>query len=48
MLGSFIESLEPIVVSMIYKEYKNESTFFPNLGIFFNEFALIYTAVNKK
>ena len=27
---------------MIYKEYKDKSTFYPGLGIFFNEFALFY------
>ena len=43
-IGSFVDKLEPVVISMMYKEFKNDSTFYPNLGIFFNEFALIYSA----
>ena len=35
-------SLEPAVVSMVYKAYKSKHTFYPGLGIFFNEFALFY------
>lgn len=50
-LSSVIEKLEPNMVAMMYKEYKNNNiSFFPNLGIFFNEFALIYSiqAVKQK
>lgn len=28
---------------MIYKEYKSACTFYPNIGIFFSDFALIYS-----
>ena len=38
-----IEKLEPNIIAMLYKEYKNRQTFYPNLGLFFNEFALIYS-----
>jgi len=46
-LGKFIDKLEPVVISLMYKEYKGENTFFPTLGIYFNEFALFYTANQK-
>lgn len=39
-----VEALEPSVVSMMYKEVKSPFTFYPNVGIFFNEFALCYCA----
>jgi len=38
-----VEKLEPNAIAMIYKEYKQENTFYPGLGIFFNEFALFYS-----
>lgn len=50
-LHTIIERLEPAVITMMYKEIKNGNVFFPNLGIFFNEFALVYSSsinVNKK
>jgi len=43
-LGAFVDALEPSVITMMYKEYKNNYTFFPNIGLFFNEFSLIYTS----
>ncbi len=45
-IGYIVDRLEPAVISMMYKEYKGPSTFYPNVGLFFNEFALIY-AVNS-
>lgn len=38
-----VDRLEPAVISMMYKEYKGARTFYPNIGLFFNEFALIYS-----
>lgn len=43
-LSAFVDSLEPSVITMMYKEYKNSYTFYPNIGLFFNEFALIYSS----
>lgn len=43
LLSQKIEKLEPNTIAMIYKEYKDPMTFFPNLGIYFNEFALFYS-----
>jgi hypothetical protein len=37
-----VERLEPSTITMMYKEYNNASTFYPHIGIFFNEFALVY------
>ena len=37
-----IDKLEPAAITLLYKEYRGPCTFFPNLGIFFNEFALVY------
>lgn len=42
-LAAYIEKLEPSTVTQMYKEYKSANTFFPNLGLFFNEFALVYS-----
>lgn len=42
-IGTLVDRLEPAVISMMYKEYKGPSTFYPNVGLFFNEFALIYS-----
>lgn len=46
-----VQHLEPSTVSMMYKEVQHAHTFFPNVGLFFNEFALCYCAslnTNKK
>ena len=47
-LHQLIDRLEPAVITRMYKEFKNGHTFFPNLGIFFNEFALVYSATVVK
>jgi hypothetical protein len=50
-LNQYVDKLEPAVITMMYKEFKNGSTFYPNVGLFFNEFALIYSSsihINKK
>ena len=41
-LGPYIDRFEPSVITNIYKEIKAGRNFFPNLGIFFNEFSLFY------
>jgi len=43
MLSTHIDTLEPSTVTSMYKEYKGASTFYPTIGIFFNEFALVYS-----
>jgi hypothetical protein len=43
-LGPFVQRFEPPTITMMYKEYKGPMTFYPTLGLFFNEFALMYTA----
>lgn len=43
-LGAYVAKLEPTVITQMYKDFKSEKTFYPNVGIFFNEFALIYSA----
>lgn len=50
-LPKTIERLEPAAIAQLYKEYKSPCTFFPNIGLFFNEFALVYAStlnVTKK
>lgn len=42
-----VDRLEPSVITMMYKEFKGPSTYYPNIGLFFNEFALVYAAVMK-
>ena len=41
-LSSTIDRLEPATITQLYKEHSGPATFYPNIGIFFNEFALIY------
>jgi hypothetical protein len=41
-LSSKIDRLEPSTITQLYKEHSGPATFYPNIGIFFNEFALIY------
>jgi hypothetical protein len=48
-IHQYIDKLEPSVITMMYKEFKQENTFYPNIGVFFNEFALVYSAnLNSK
>jgi len=47
-LARFVDKLEPSTVTSIYKEHKNAQTFYPGLGIFFNEFALVYASNTNK
>lgn len=48
-LNSKIDRLEPATITQLYKEHSGPSTFYPNIGIFFNEFALIYAVgLNSK
>lgn len=42
-LAAYVDKLEPAAISLMYKEYKSAHTFYPTLGLFFNEFALAYT-----
>ena len=42
-LVPYVERIEPSSITMMYKEYKSKTTFYPNIGLFFNEFALIYS-----
>lgn len=46
-LGPYVSQLEPSIISMMYKEYNGPNTFYPNIGLFFNEFALIYSCMSK-
>jgi hypothetical protein len=41
-LSHKIDRLEPATITQLYKEHSGPATFYPNIGIFFNEFALIY------
>lgn len=43
-LSNYVDRLEPAVITMMYKDYKSSATFYPNVGLFFNEFALVYSA----
>jgi len=43
-LSPFVDRFEPPTITQMYKEYKGPSTYYPTLGLFFNEFALIYSA----
>lgn len=50
-LLAYVDKLEPSSISLMYKEYKGVHTFYPSLGLFFNEFALAYATnanQNKK
>jgi len=46
-LGPTVNALEPSIISMMYKEFKGPNTFYPNIGLFFNEFALVYACTIK-
>jgi hypothetical protein len=41
-LQSHLDHLEPPVITSMYKEYKSAATFYPTVGVFFDEFALVY------
>lgn len=46
-LTETVNALEPSIISMVYKEFKGPNTFYPNIGLFFNEFALVYACSIK-
>jgi hypothetical protein len=47
-LAHYVDKLEPSAISLMYKEYKSAQTFYPTLGIFFNEFALVYATSSNQ
>lgn len=47
-LTDYVDRLEPAVITAMYKDQKDASTFYPNVGLFFNEFAFVYaTGLHK-
>jgi len=38
----YVDRLEPTYVASIFKDYKGPNTFYPQIGLFFSEFAVAY------